>query len=624
MPKRENIKKDIALIWRSLKLIHKVSPNYLFFISIVNIAKAFSPYVNIYMSAYILNELVGECRPKRLINLVILTIVLNFAISLLSSALRRISYSRTFKYYQDFGMHFNMKMTELDYTALEDVETHKKLDFVSEQAKMTGGGLGAFGWYYQSLINYLFSLIFSLAIISELIVTGIFVSSDKNVSWLQSPFMTSIFLILIIVVSISSMKINAKTTRDRHKNVNNALPFNRIFKFYTNDYISNYKSGKDIRLYNEQDAIIEDMMSNSTEAKNTVNLMWKNIITGRIVSSFSDIFITLIVYIFTGLRALSGYFGVGSVIKYAEGINQFIYGIYGFMNTITMMFTNNECVDAYFNVIDIPNKMYRGIIPVEKRDLCSHGDNKYEIEFRNVSFKYPSSETYALHNVSLKFKIGERLAVVGMNGSGKTTFIKLLCRLYDPTEGEVLLNGVNIKNYNYDKYLSIFSVVFQDFNLFAITLGQNVGARVDYDKARVDECLAEAGFGDRYAEMQQGTETCLYKDFDEKGVEISGGEAQKIALARALYKDAPIIVLDEPTAALDPIAEFEIYSKFNKIVGDKTAIFISHRLSSCKFCDDIAVFHEGRLIQWGSHDKLVSDEEGKYHELWYAQAQYYS
>jgi ATP-binding cassette, subfamily B, bacterial len=621
MHKRKDLKKNITLIWRTLKLIHKVSPNYLFFISVVNITRAFSPYVNIYMSAYILNELAGDRNPGHLINLVIITIVLNFAVSLISSALSRISSSRTFRYYQDFGMYYNLKVADLDYTTLEDIETHKKLDFVTEQAKMTGGGLGAFGWYYQSLINYFFSLIFSLAIISELVVTGIFVSAKKNVSWLQSPFMTFIFLILIVVVSVSSMKINAKTTRNRHKNVNNALPFNRIFKFYTNDYISNYKSGKDIRLYNEQDAIIEDMMSSSKEAKNTVNLMWKNIITGRAVSSFSDIFITLIVYIFTGLRALSGYFGVGNVIKYAEGINQFIYGIYGFMNTITMMFTNNECIEAYFNVIDIPNKMYRGIVPIEKRDMH---DRNYEIEFRNVSFKYPSSETYALRNVSLKFKIGERLAVVGMNGSGKTTFIKLLCRLYDPTEGEVLLNGINIKEYDYDQYLTLFSVVFQDFNLFAITLGQNVGVSVDYDKKKAEECLKEAGFGDRYAEMQQGMETCLYKDFDEKGVEISGGEAQKIALARALYKDAPIIVFDEPTAALDPIAEFEIYSKFNKIVGDKTAIFISHRLSSCRFCDDIAVFHEGSLIEWGSHDKLVSNQEGKYHELWYAQAQYYS
>jgi ATP-binding cassette subfamily B protein len=223
------------------------------------------------------------------------------------------------------------------------------------------------------------------------------------------------------------------------------------------------------------------------------------------------------------------------------------------------------------------------------------------------------------------------MAVVGMNGSGKTTMIKLLCRMYDPTEGIITLNGIDIKKYDYDEYMDIFSVVFQDFNLFSFTLGQNVATSTDVEEQRAKECLDMAGFSERLSDMQKGLQTALYKDFDEDGVQISGGEAQKIAIARALYKDAPFIVLDEPTAALDPIAEFEIYSKFNGIVGGKTAclagrqaIYISHRLSSCRFCDDIAVFHEGELIQRGSHDALVADEGGKYHELWNAQAQYYS
>lgn len=216
------------------------------------------------------------------------------------------------------------------------------------------------------------------------------------------------------------------------------------------------------------------------------------------------------------------------------------------------------------------------------------------------------------------------MAVVGENGSGKTTFIKLLCRLYDPTEGVILLNGIDIKKYDYDEYMSIFSVVFQDFKLFSFSLGQNVAANTNYDESRVIECLTKSGFSDRLAKMPKGLQTCLYKNFDEEGVEISGGEAQKIALARALYKNAPFIILDEPTAALDPISEYEIYSNFNRIVGNKTAIYISHRLSSCRFCNDIAVFSNGSLIQRGSHDMLIQDENGKYHELWNAQAQYYT
>ena len=212
----------------------------------------------------------------------------------------------------------------------------------------------------------------------------------------------------------------------------------------------------------------------------------------------------------------------------------------------------------------------------------------------------------------------------GFLGAGKTTFIKLLCRLYDPQEGQILLNGIDIRKYRYDDYMNIFSVVFQDFQLICQPLGANVAGCKNYDRERAQKALADAGFGERLASLEKGLDTFLYKDLSENGIDISGGEAQKIAIARALYKDAPFIILDEPTAALDPIAEAEIYGKFDEITGDKTAIYISHRLSSCKFCDEIAVFHEGAVIQHGTHAALVADEHGKYYELWNAQAQYYT
>jgi len=209
------------------------------------------------------------------------------------------------------------------------------------------------------------------------------------------------------------------------------------------------------------------------------------------------------------------------------------------------------------------------------------------------------------------------------NRSGKTTFIKLLCRLYDPTEGAILLNGIDIRKYRYHEYMDIFSVVFQDFKLLAFGLGENVATSIAYEEARVRDCLSGAGFDSGLSKFKDGLVTKLYKDFSEKGVDVSGGEAQKIALARVLYKDAAFIILDEPTAALDPIAEHEVYSRLNDITAGKTAVFISHRLSSCRFCQDIVVFGEGRLRQQGSHDALVADSAGKYFELWQAQAQYY-
>lgn len=210
-----------------------------------------------------------------------------------------------------------------------------------------------------------------------------------------------------------------------------------------------------------------------------------------------------------------------------------------------------------------------------------------------------------------------------MSGSGKTTMIKLLCRLYDPTQGEITLNGVNIKDYDYEEYLKAFGIVFQDFNLFSFSIGQNIAISEEFEREKVVDVLEKVGFGDRLKNMKYGVDTGLYKDFEDEGVEISGGEAQKIALARSIYKNARFIILDEPTAALDPISESEIYSKFNDLVENKTTVYISHRLASCKFRDDILVFEDGSIIERGNHSKLLSNLDSKYYELWSAQAKYY-
>ena len=278
-------------------------------------------------------------------------------------------------------------------------------------------------------------------------------------------------------------------------------------------------------------------------------------------------------------------------------------------------------LESLYAFLDLPNRKYQGTLPVEKRAFCQEGDMEYEIELRNVSFRYPGSETYALRGVNARLCAGDKVAIVGPNGSGKTTLIKLLCRLYDPDEGEILLNGIDIRKYDYEEYLRLFSVVFQDFRLLAFPLGENVAASQDVDAQRARECLARAGLGGRLAAMPEGLETPLYKEAG--GVEVSGGEAQKIALARAVYRHAPFIVLDEPTAALDPVAEFEVYSRFDEIVGERTAVYISHRLASCRFCRAIWVFDGGRLVQQGAHEALLGEEEGLYARLWRAQAQYY-
>ncbi len=318
------------------------------------------------------------------------------------------------------------------------------------------------------------------------------------------------------------------------------------------------------------------------------------------------------------VRAVRGGVSVGSIARYVSCIALLMAAVLGLVDSVQRTLVNDKYLKRYFSYFDIPNGMYKGSLTVEKRD-----DNEYNVEFKDVSFRYPNAQAWALRHVNLKFRVGEKLAVVGMNGSGKTTFIKLLCRLYDPTEGVILLNGVDIRKYDYDEYMSLFSVVFQDVKLFAVSLGQNVAADTDFDRERVNACLARAGFERRESTLPKGLDTPLYKDYDKDGVEISGGEAQKIALARALYKDAPFIILDEPTAALDPVSEYEVYSHFNSIAGDKTAVYVSHRLASCRFCDKIAVFDAGRIVQTGRHEELLAAGGGKYCGLWNAQAQYF-
>lgn len=269
--------------------------------------------------------------------------------------------------------------------------------------------------------------------------------------------------------------------------------------------------------------------------------------------------------------------------------------------------------------LDIPDRQNHGKgIPLP--------EGTFSIEFRNVSYRYAGNETDTIRNLSFRVEKGEKIAVVGRNGAGKTTLIKLLCGLYTPTGGIILIDGKPASDYNITEYYSLFSVVFQEIHVLPVSISRNVSGQTEEaaDEARVVEALRLAGLWEKVSALPQGIHTRLVKSVHEDAAELSGGETQKLALARALYKGGKALILDEPTAALDPIAEYEVYSHFNEIVEDKTAVYISHRLSSCRFCGDIAVFDGGEIVQRGSHETLLTQEGGVYHALWHAQAQYYA
>lgn len=605
---------------RAFSLIYKRYPHIIISRLVCVVWDALTPYIGIYLSALLITELTQGRNPSVITNLVLIILLSAAFISLAAAFLHKWRDIACAGLYYKIQQIFSEKMISMDYPDADNPKTHELYNTIDQNRNGGGWGLNQVYGHIEAILSAILTLFGGIALTVSLFTSRV-PDSAGGFTVLNNPlFILPIIAAMLGITYISPLLSNkAGSYYALNSDLHNFG--NRLFGFF--GFLGFRKEfSEDIRIY-RQDLICDKYGKDKTGAFCSKG-MFAKLSKGPIglynaaSSAVSDI-ITGVVYIFVCMKALGGAFGIGAVTQYVSAVMRVAGSIRSFSGIIGQMRNNASFLKLVFEFLDIPNRMYQGSLTVEKRM-----DRDYEIEFCNVSFKYPGSETYALKNVSMKFRVGERLAVVGMNGSGKTTFIKLLCRLYDPTEGEILLNGIDIKKYNYEEYLLVFSVVFQDFKLFSYPLGENVAAKSVYDKAGVTRCLIDSGFKERLQSMPEGLDTYLYKDFCKQGVDISGGEAQKIALARALYKDAPFIILDEPTAALDPVAEAEVYSNFNKIVGDKTAIYISHRLSSCRFCDEIAVFDNGRIVQQGSHDKLVADETGKYHELWYSQAQYYN
>ena len=597
----------LHIIRRSTRLMNRLSRRYLLATVACALVTALMPYVPIYFSARLVDALIAGAAVRTLALYAGLAIGLTALLSLVKALLEA---------QKEIGLQelqtanewlYAEKATQLPYASIEDHEVARLEQRIRVETR-TGFNLY---WFFTSLDRL---IRYSVQILASLSLTVSFFATSA-IS-LPSKLIFAGGVVLTIAVNMIVGRVSMRLSNDFMKKyvVQNNIQLEKL-----DDYISHYTTGKDIRLYGMETSL-GAFTKKLLDALQKRNLRLQLQISGLgLLATAMNYALRFGVYLMLISGALRGGVTVGSIAQYVSSVMLLLTAVAGLVVAVQMTALNDTYTQRFFSYFDIPNPMYKGTLSVEKRD-----DNEYFIEFCDVSFKYPNTDAYALRHVNLRFRVGEKLAVVGMNGSGKTTFIKLLCRLYDPTEGEIRLNGVDIRKYDYDEYMALFSVVFQDFRLFAFSLGQNVAASAEYDAERTKACLREAGFGERLSHMPEELDTRLYQDFDKDGIEISGGEAQKIAIARALYKNAPFIVLDEPTAALDPVSEYEVYRRFGEISGGKTAIYISHRLASCRFCDEILVFHEGQIIQHGAHEALLAQETGKYAELWNAQAQYYT
>ena len=613
------LKETFQIHFRAYRDLRPYCPGVFEAVGLHAAVSALGPYATVYLSAQLINELAGARRPDVLWPLVGVTLAVGAGLVLLTGALLHWKNAAYDRYIQAKEKLFTDKMLSMDFADVDDARTHDLLSQIRQNELWADWGFNLLLEIFGKIVQGGAGILGAIALTVSLFTLPV-PASAGGLTLLNHPFFIALLIAALVVVALMAPLFKNKANEYIFSFSEEAKLSNRIFHAF--GYFADEKERSlDIRMYNQQKiASFYLKKDNAFGAGGKYSQLCRGPMGG--LSALSDTIsavLTGLVYVFVCLKAWAGAFGVGSVTQYVGAVTALSTSLSTLMEMLGILKSNVSFMRTIYQFLDTPNQMYQGSLTTEKRS-----DRQYEVEFRDVSFKYPGSSVWALRHVNMKFKVGERMAVVGENGSGKTTFIKLLCRLYDPQEGQILLNGIDIRKYNYRDYMNLFSVVFQDFQLLAQPLGANVAGAQTYDRAKVRQALEDAGFGDRLAKMPQGLDTMLYKEFATDGVDVSGGEAQKIAIARTLYKDAPFLILDEPTAALDPIAEAEIYSKFNEIAGDKTAVYISHRLSSCKFCDEIAVFDHGQIVQQGSHDRLLADEGGKYYALWMAQAQYYT
>lgn len=613
-----SLKETFILYKRAVLLWCHEYPKQFLYAGIHALVKASSPYFALYFTARLLNELAGARRGEELMKWAVAILAVTVILSLLRSVLFRAKETYTAVQWDCMPVIYAKKMLSMDYSAIDDALTYEKLSWVEQSENWGGHGMHSVYWQYERFLEEFFKMVGGIAL--SVTLFSIKIPQTAGLSFLNHPACPWILVGCMVGVAVVNSSVEKVVQRHQNQCAEMAKMGNRIF-WFMHEFAFNRKRNMDIRMYQQEKGCINLFVSNHYfDTKSYFAKAAKGI--DGILTAFQTVLPSLfmgVVYLYVCLKAWAGAFDVGMITQYVGAVTALSGAVTGIFMVVAEAGGNAYYLREVFRLLDIPNEMYQGTLTVEKRS-----DGNYEIEFQDVSFRYPGTETYALRHVSLKFQVGKRMAVVGQNGSGKTTFVKLLCRLYDPTEGAILLNGIDIRKYNYREYMTVFSVVFQDFQLLSLSLAQNVAAGEHFDRERVLECLQKAGFAEMAEKLPKGIDTNIGKDFEEDGIWVSGGEGQKIAIARSLYRDAPFIILDEPTAALDPVAEYEIYSKFNEIVGERTAVYISHRLSSCRFCDEILVFHEGRMIQQGGHDELLADKAGKYVQLWNAQAKYYT
>lgn len=596
MNKHEFLNSNRAVISYFVKLVHRLSPKYMPTLLFQSLCKSLRPIIFVIGPKLIVDELMSQARFERLVALIVAIAFSNFVLSAIEKLLKFRTDLLTEQFNNAFERHISLKTIEIDFENIEDPEILN----LKERALFAVRNHGLMFVMVEAL---------SKVVNESFLIVGL-----SAIIWTFSPW---VLALLIGVVIINSF-IFKKVQKYYYVESTQTVASNRAFVYYITQS-SDLEIAKDLRLYNMDGMVIEKMNRFNMNIYKLYLKIYGAISRLNGLVSVNVQIQTVIIYFMLALRTLRGTVSIGNFMMYAGAVGKFS----GSMNTLVSSIIEANRLCRQLELLVEYEK-----IPASK-DIGNRAVPEvgaFEIEFHNVSFRYPRAKDFTLKNISVKIHPGEKISIIGLNGAGKTTFVKLMTRLYKPTEGVITLNGIDIQTLDYEAYMSKIAAVFQDYRLFGLTVEENITGKLSGEQ--IDKCLdtilKEVGAYDDITKLPSGLKTPLDKSYDREATKLSGGQAQKVAIARALYKDAPIVVLDEPTAALDPIAEHDIYCRFDELVENKTAIYISHRLSSCRFCDRILVFDQGQIIQVGSHDELIRHKGSQYELMFSAQAAYYT
>lgn len=583
----------VSNILYSLKTVFKLSPiMFLTKIMVILAEISFKVYA-IYETKIILDKFQTDNNLKNVLLLIVGLLVLYAVISLIQSVFYAIENYIFDKTAYILSQKACKLMCEADYDKLESPE-YKNL--LTQHMNFATAPLDMFYAFFELLKSIIMIVVFGT---------------------LVSTLHPLIFLMLV-VMAVVHFFAKKPLVRLQHKLNIDMVANDRKFNYVTR--ISNdFENAKEVRLYDMSpwiNEISDDCLKTHRHLHSRIQ--WRAFITGSI-NNFLNLLRDAFAYIYLIIMFSKNAITVGDFTMYFSAITSLSGTLTGLSEKITELTKYDLKIKDIRKTEKMPSSRNRG------KGISAPKEN-IEIEFRNVSFRYPNAENDTIKNISFKIKAGEKLALVGVNGAGKTTIVKLLCGLYLPTEGEILLNSHPINDYNIYEYYSLFSAVFQDISLMPYSIAENIAATTEKDEIdfeKVKNSIEIAGLKERVDALPLGVDTPFNKNINEDAVDFSGGEKQKLALARAIYLDRPMLILDEPTAALDPIAENEMYMKFNEISRGQTAMFISHRLASTRFCDRIIHLENGEIIENGTHDELIA-ANGKYAMMYGLQSKYYS